>query len=66
MAEHDIEFEIPARTLLNNDLVVVVRSDSEKLGELRISKGGIDWWPRKAKKPILFSWEQFAARMERG
>ena len=41
-------------------------ADGEKFGELRISRGGVDWWPRDAKtRGELLTWEQFAARMAR-
>jgi hypothetical protein len=44
---------------LHADVVFEVRSDGEKLGELRISKGTLDWAPSSAKIPIRMTWEQF-------
>jgi hypothetical protein len=38
--------------------------DGEKFGELWISKGGIEWWPRNAKKSVRMGWETFRRRME--
>ena len=36
-----------------------VRGDGEKLGELRVSKGTLDWAPMSAKIPVRMTWEQF-------
>ena len=47
------------KVVLHADVVFEIRSDGEKLGELRISKGTIDWAPSNAKVPYRRSWEQF-------
>ena len=66
MPEHRVTVTSPPRELGNSDTVYHVFADGEKLGELRISRGGVDWWPRDAKRHgELLTWEQFAARMER-
>jgi hypothetical protein len=66
MPEHRVIVTAPPRELGNVDAVYEVFSDNGKLGELRISRGGVDWWPRDAKRHgELLTWEQFAARMER-
>jgi hypothetical protein len=41
------------------DFVFTVSNTEEgKLGELRLSKGGVDWWPRGAKRNFhRCSWE---------
>lgn len=66
MPEHRITVH-PSRPLdvQAADLVIEVYSDSDKLGELRISRGSIDWAPRGFKKPYQFGWEEFDA-MVRG
>jgi hypothetical protein len=57
---HDVEMSIPTtKVVLHADVVFEVRSDGEKLGELRISKGTLDWAPSSAKIPIRMTWEQF-------
>jgi hypothetical protein len=43
--------------------VFEVFDDEGKIGELRVSQGGIDWYPRGAQIPAKLSWEQFAAVM---
>jgi hypothetical protein len=60
MAHHDVEMSIPTtKMVLHADVVFEVRSDDEKLGELRISQGTIDWIPRRAQIPVSLTWEQF-------
>jgi hypothetical protein len=64
MPEHRITVH-PSRPLTVEaaDLVIEVYSDDEKLGELRISRGSIDWRSRKAKFPLQLRWEEFDALM---
>jgi hypothetical protein len=61
MPKHDITVIQPARTTLHSDYTVEIKSDNAILGKLSISKGGVDWLPKNAKKPWSYSWEQFAA-----
>lgn len=65
MPKHDIEVALPAHEVVNADLTVVVKSDGRRLGELRISKGTIDWRPSKHHSPVSMRWETFADVMER-
>lgn len=60
MAEHRIFVE-PSRPLevVNTDLVVEVQADGQKLGELRMSRGSIDWIPRAHQIGTSLTWEQF-------
>ena len=64
MPEHRVVVTSPARELGPVDAVYEVFADNEKLGELRISRGGVDWWRGRARIGHLLTWEQFAARME--
>ena len=60
MPSHDVEMSIPTtKVVLHADVVFEVRSDDEKLGELRVSKGSIDWYPALARIPVKLTWEQF-------
>ena len=60
MPIHDVEMSIPTtKVVLHADVVFEVRSDGEKLGELRISKGTIDWAPANTRTPVQLTWEQF-------
>ena len=65
MATHRIHVH-PSAPLeaVNADLVIDVSSDDQKLGELRISRGTIDWAPRASKIPISLSWEAFDRLMK--
>jgi hypothetical protein len=65
MASHSISVH-PSKPLevVNADLVVEVRSDGGKLGEMWISKGSVDWRPKGYQYATRsLSWEQFAALM---
>lgn len=66
MAEHDIEVDIPPRSVLYKDVTFTVWSNDSKLGELRISKGSIDWRPGNKKKVVRLEWEQFDRLMQSG
>jgi hypothetical protein len=67
MPRHDVEMKIPTtKMVLHADVVFEVRSDDEKLGELHVSQGSIDWYPRSSKKPRRLRWEQFDRLMEEG
>jgi hypothetical protein len=60
MPSHDVEMSIPTtKMVLHADVVFEIRSDDEKLGELRVSQGSIDWYPANAKIPVKLTWEQF-------
>ena len=48
----------------NVDVELVVRHGSSLVGTLRVSVGGIDWYPRNAKRPRQATWEQFDAWMD--
>jgi len=64
MARHDVEMSIPTtKMVLHADVVFEVRSDGEKLGELRVSQGTIDWFPRRVQRGVSLTWEQFDQRM---
>jgi hypothetical protein len=60
MPQHDVDITIPTKSVVNADVIFEVASDGLKLGELRVSRGGVDWYPRNAKVPYKFTWEQFS------
>ena len=65
MPKHDVEMSIPtSKVVLHADVVFEVRSDGEKLGELRVSQGGVDWLPGNAKNSAKLTWERFNRLME--
>ena len=63
---HEIEMNQTTRIVGKTDVVFVVSSDVEgKLGELRLSRGGVDWWPRNSKHRFYqCSWEQLRDFLE--
>jgi hypothetical protein len=64
VATHDIEVELPAKVVLHKDVRFTIKSDGAKLGELRISKGTIDWRPANKRAPIRLEWERFNELMQ--
>ncbi len=66
MPSHKVEMKIPTTKMVQHaDVVFEVFDEEGKLGELRVSQGGVDWYPRAAQIPAKLSWEQFAAVMDR-
>jgi hypothetical protein len=63
MPRHRIEIEQPSKVVMHSDVSFVVFSDDERLGQLSISKGTIDWTPARRRKAISMSWEKFAQIM---
>lgn len=59
-----VTIDLPSRPLANSDAKFEINTGGEKLGRLRISKGGVDWYPKNKKTPVKFTWKQFAARMD--
>ena len=65
MPRHDVEMKIPTtKVVLHADVVFEVRSDDEKLGELHVSQGSIDWYPRSAQTGTQLRWERFDQIMQ--
>jgi hypothetical protein len=65
MPRHNVYFNLPSRQLENSDLIIEVFTEDEKFGTITISKGAIEWFPRKFKKPFRLSWEQFDKAIRR-
>jgi hypothetical protein len=63
MAVHRVELALPSTDIQNADVVVNVWSDDELLGELRISRGTIDWRPGHHQTMFSMEWERFDAMM---
>jgi hypothetical protein len=59
MATHDVTVDVPTRFVLHSDVRFVVWSDDEKLGELQVSKGSIDWVPGNGRTRYRMLWEKF-------
>jgi hypothetical protein len=60
MPEHRINvFPSKALEVVNADLIIEIESDGEKFGELRVSRGSIDWVPRAHRRSFRMEWERF-------
>ena len=65
MADHRIELSIPRIEMGRQDARFVVFIDDEKQGELHVSEGGLDWWPRSSKtNKKTKTWSQLRTSME--
>ena len=60
MPRHHIEISLPTKPLKNVDTTIRIWSGVEKLGEMRISKGSLDWLPAGAQKPRRITGEDLA------
>lgn len=65
MPKHNIEISLPTKPLKNVDTTITVWSDGGKLGELRVSRGTLDWRSARRKSFKRFSWERVAAILDR-
>lgn len=59
MAKHNVYFDLPEREIGKVDANFYIYQNKEKLGQITISKGGMDYYPSNSKKPIKISWSQF-------
>jgi putative transposon-encoded protein len=65
---HEIKVKLRKKIeVLNSDVEIVVKKDCSVLGTLTLSKGSIDWRPKKkhigGKNEVQLSWVQFDMRM---
>jgi hypothetical protein len=65
MPTHEVKFDLPTGIVLHSDVKFVVWSDAEKLGELQVSQGTIDWIPGNARTRYQMEWEKFDEMMVR-
>ena len=66
MAKHEVALKISHEVpIAGKDVEFPVKADGASLGRVRVSRGGIDWYPRRAQKGgYALTWEDFAAIME--
>lgn len=65
MAKHEIRMDQSLRDLGKVDVVLQVVIDGSKRGELHVSKGGVDWWPRSSKRTKhTVTWSKLAELLE--
>jgi len=64
LPKHHIEISLPTKPLKNVDTTISIWSDGEKLGELRISRGTLDWRSAGKKNPTKIPWERLKALLD--
>jgi hypothetical protein len=64
MPSHRITLSLPTTDVLNTDVTLHIWSDDELLGELRVSRGSIDWRPGRHQYSCALEWEQFDQLMQ--
>ena len=65
MAKHSVTFSVYEGSIMNRNVVFKVSQDGRKLGDLYVSKGGVDWRPKSKQFPHhAFSWESFVKLFE--
>jgi hypothetical protein len=65
MATHDIAMKIPQLVfVLKTDVEIEIRENGSLLGTLHISKGSIDWKPRKKQHGLRLGWSRFDTLMQ--
>jgi len=61
-----VKMSASAFELGKSDVVFRINDvDDGIVGDLRISKGGVTWYPAHAKNSIDLGWKQFAAVIEK-
>ena len=56
MAKHTIFFELTSVELGKVDSKIHIKKDGKQFGTITISKGDLEWYPSKAKKPYKIGW----------
>ncbi|CAN2188261.1 hypothetical protein MCEMKE26_00467 [Candidatus Nanopelagicaceae bacterium] len=63
---HRISMQQPKENIVNKDVVFIIKKNGKKLGELRISKGALEWKPRNSTYTNYMTWSDFSGIMENG
>lgn len=64
MAKHTLLFELPCVELGKVDAKFHIKKDGKQFGTITISKGDLEWYPYKAKKPYKINWTAFDKMIE--
>ncbi len=56
---HKVTFNIHDWTVPSKDIIFNVKSEGKKFGEIKISRGGVEWVPRSGKKGYTMRWTKF-------
>lgn len=63
MPKHNVYLNLPTREIGKVDAHFFIYQDDEKLGQITISKGNLQYYPRNSKKPINITWSRFDQMM---
>ena len=61
---YEVEASLSKMLLNKSKNSFVIKYGRSVLGTLEISRGSIQWYPRKGRNPITLNWKQFADLME--
>jgi hypothetical protein len=65
MAEHKIYLVLSPVELGKVDSEIHIKKDDAHFGKIKMSKGGLDWYPLNAKKPYKIDWSNFDKLMKK-
>ena len=64
MPKHEIWMSFPDKPLKNVDTTIAIWSDGEKLGEMHISRGSLDWKSAHKRRAKRIRWERLAELLD--
>jgi hypothetical protein len=65
MAHRIFMFE-PKHEVTNTDVAFSVKKNGKKIGELRVSKGSLEWYTGNGRTAYSISWDLFDEIMKKG
>jgi len=63
---HKVYMSEPRHEVTKSDVTFVVKRNNRKLGELRVSKGNLQWYTGSGRRPYQISWKLFDEIMKKG
>jgi hypothetical protein len=64
MAKHQVDMTLPTRELGRADAIFDVKADGVTLGQVRISRGAVVWFPSGTTYGYKLSWSKFNELMQ--
>lgn len=67
MAKHHVKITVPTHDLGKSDVIFEIKVDDAVLGNLKVSKGAIEWVPkhRAKEKTVKKNWQEFDKLMKK-
>lgn len=63
---HKVFMLEPKHEVTNTDVTFVIMKGNKKLGELKVSKGSLDWYTGNGRTKYQISWKHFDEIMTKG